>query len=125
MKKVDFKKSLVRNTEQPISKVKETKVAKQKIKTDTKLESKKSIPSHTCTLDKPELQSTNRLIKLIDDVTKLTKAKGITENEKLAVDEKVLKYFFGNHLQSGHHSDYDTIMQTFFDDLSENLFGRA
>lgn len=87
MKKVDYKKTLVRNTVQPTQKC--TTVPKEKVKVDNKTDQNKNV-DHYCILDKPELQSTLKLAKTIDNITKHKRTEIQTESEKLAVDEKVL-----------------------------------
>lgn len=94
MKKVDFKKSLVRNTEVTIPKVKEDKI-KHKIKNENKVEPSKNVHIDTFQLDKPELQSNLKLSKIIDEVSKHKRTKSLTENDKLALDEKVqIQYIY-------------------------------
>lgn len=94
MKKADFKKTLVRNTVQsakPLSMPQN--LPKKEIKTDSK-NGKRNVQIDGCRIDKPELQSTLKLSKAIDNITKQKINKNITDNEKLAVDEKVFVSHF-------------------------------
>lgn len=95
MKKVDFKKTIVRNAIQPIPK---PNLLKDKPKTEkirTNGLPMKTVDEDPCKLDKPELQSTLKLEKRIDDLVKYNQTKTLT-SEKLAVDEKVFQYIFFN-----------------------------
>lgn len=87
MKKVHCKKTLVRNTVQPIQKCRT--IPKEKVKADHKVELSNNLVDHYCKLDKPELQSTLKLVKTIDNITTHKRTERQTESEKLAVDEKV------------------------------------
>lgn len=86
MKKADYKKTLVRNTVQPTQKY--STVSKEKNRVD-KTDVSKNISDHHCKLNKPELQSTLKLEKTIDNITKHRKTEVQNESVKLAVDEKV------------------------------------
>lgn len=86
IKKVEFKKTLVRNTVQPFQKSSSTKEIP---KSETRNHPIKSVHIDNCKLDKPTSQSTLRLVKTIDTLTKHGRAKSVTGNDKLAVDEKV------------------------------------
>lgn len=86
MKKVDFKKTLVRNTVQPIQ---PSNSNRECSKSEIKKSVPKSVNVDNYKLDKPELQSTLKLTKTIDNFTKHQRTKSLTEGDKLAVDEKV------------------------------------
>lgn len=88
MKKIDYKKTLVRNTVQPTQII--STINKEKVKYYNKndqLAEKDDVEK--CRLDKPELQSTLKLSKAIDNISKHKRANTIADNEKLAADEKV------------------------------------
>ncbi|KAJ8942950.1 hypothetical protein NQ314_009863 [Rhamnusium bicolor] len=101
-KKVDYKKTLVRNTERPVSKCKlvvadsQTTLKDETIKkvvTQTKIDKSVDKASETTTakLDSPELYSTLKLSHRIDNIVKPRKTKSCSdvEKKKLAVDEKL------------------------------------
>ncbi|XP_018567489.1 uncharacterized protein LOC108908065 [Anoplophora glabripennis] len=102
-KKTEYKKILVRNTEKPVSKskvvIEESKtslktactenIAPQK-KPDKPIEKRCEVSETN--LDLPELYSTLRISKKIDNVVKPRKTKSCSDvDKKLAVDEKVTK----------------------------------
>lgn len=101
-KKVECKKMLVRNTEKPISK---SKVVVEESRTSLKKPSTESIVTQKVSdkpiekrcevsetnLDFPELYSTLRISKKIDDVVRPRKTKSCSDVDKrLAADEKVI-----------------------------------
>lgn len=88
MKKIDYKKTLVRNTVQPTQTI--TRNTNEKVKfriVNDQFAQKANVDN--CRLDKPELQSTLKLSKAIDNISKHNRTKSLTDSEKLAVDEKV------------------------------------
>lgn len=86
MKKVDFKKTLVRNIVQPIPKASNEV---QKNKKEVKRSDSKNVKLENCRLDKPELHSTLKMSKTIDKITNHKRTKSLSDTEKLAVDEQV------------------------------------
>lgn len=102
MKKVDYTKTLVRNTVQPTQTGAPTK---ERVKSGNKNDQiTKKANVDNCKLDKPEIQSTLKLSKAIDNISKHKQTNCITNNEKLAVDEKVISiiniiyYFTSNEI---------------------------
>lgn len=95
MKKVDFKKTLVRNTVQTNRKPNlVTTSVKSKSKTNNRTLQENAPTRDNCKIDKPELQSTLKLTKNIDEIVKHKLTKSITETAKLAIDEKVFFPYF-------------------------------
>lgn len=106
---MDYKKSLVRNTEQPLQKSKILSVDLQKkLKNDSHLKVPPQTPLESEVFEKrtqsglrkkqfdaPELYSSLKLDKKIDNVIKPKLKKSTVSDKKIAVDEKVgIKTYF-------------------------------